>query len=192
LLASGPFWLSGRRIVVRVLIVAPGSRGDVAPLTGLGSALRTAGHDVTVAGYAMFSDLVTGCGLGFRALPGDPQLLDAASWRRRGSGPAGAARLIRLIADHMRELHAGILTAAQGADVLLLAGMSYAGGYHIGVALGLPSMGVALAPVYPTRDFPPSVLTARNLGRIGNLAAGQVPGIPGRARPRAASAGAPR
>ncbi len=159
---------------MRVLIVAPGSRGDVAPLTGLGSALRTAGHDVTVAGYAMFSDLVTGCGLGFRALPGDPQLLDAASWRRRGSGPVGAARLIRLIADHMRELHAGTLTAAQSADVLLLAGMSYAGGYHIGVALGLPSMGVALAPVYPTRDFPPSVLTARNLGRIGNLAVGQV------------------
>lgn len=160
---------------MRVLIVAPGSRGDIAPFTGLGSALRTAGHDVTIAGYAMFGGLATGSGLGFRPLPGDPRLLDAASWRQRGSGPVGAARLIRLVADHMRELHAGILTAArQGADVLLLSGISYAGGFHIGTALGLPSIGLALAPVYPTRDFPPSTLTARNLGRIGNLAAGQI------------------
>jgi sterol 3beta-glucosyltransferase len=57
--------------------------------------------------------------------------------------------------------------------VLLLAGISYAGGYQIGLALGLPSMGLALAPVYPTRDFPPSTLTGRNLGRVGNLAAGK-------------------
>ena len=160
---------------MRVLIVAPGSRGDVAPFTGLGSALRTAGHDVTIAGYAMFGDLVTGSGLGFWPLPGDPGLLDAASWRQRGSGPVGAARLIRLVADHMRELHAGILTVArQDADVLLLSGISYAGGFHIGAALDLPSIGLALAPVYPTRDFPPSTLTARNLGRIGNLTAGQI------------------
>ncbi|HEV2259623.1 MAG TPA: glycosyltransferase [Streptosporangiaceae bacterium] len=160
---------------MRVLIVAPGSRGDVAPFTGLGSALRTAGHEVTIAGYAMSGGLVTGSGLGFRPLPGDPRLLDAASWRQRGSGPVGAARLIRLIADHMRELHAGILTAArQDADVLLLSGISYAGGFHIGTALGLPSIGLVLAPVYPTRDFPPSILTARNLGRTGNLAAGQI------------------
>jgi sterol 3beta-glucosyltransferase len=159
---------------VRVLIVAPGSRGDVAPLTGLGLALEAAGHAVTIAGYAMFADLVTGCGLGFRSLPGDPALLEAAAWGRRGSGLVGSARLIRLVAGHFRELHAGMLEAArQDADVLLLAGISYAGGYQIGLALKLPSMGLAFAPVYPTRDFPPSTMTARNLGRIGNLAAGK-------------------
>lgn len=58
--------------------------------------------------------------------------------------------------------------------MLLLAGISYAGGYYIALALDMPSIGLALAPVYPTREFPPSTLTARNLGRIGNLAAGQV------------------
>src|SRR5689334_7544260 len=77
---------------VRVLIVAPGSRGDVAPFTGLGSALRNAGHDVTIAGYAMFGGLVTASGLGFRPLPGDPRLLNAARWRQRSKGPVGGAR----------------------------------------------------------------------------------------------------
>src|SRR5580658_354884 len=105
---------------MRVLIVAPGSRGDVAPFTGLGRALLAAGHEVTIAGYAMFSDLVTGAGLAFSPLPGDPRLLEAAAWRRRGSGPVGVARLIRLVASHLRELHAGILRAARHADVLLL------------------------------------------------------------------------
>ena len=160
---------------MRALIVAPGSRGDVAPFTGLGRALQAAGHEVTIAGYAMFADLVTGCGLGFRPLPGDPTLLEAAAWGRRGSGPIGAVRLTRLIAGHFRDLHAGILEAARrDTDVLLPTGISYAGGYHIALALGLPSIGLALAPVYPTRDFPPSTLTARNLGQAGNLASGKI------------------
>jgi sterol 3beta-glucosyltransferase len=172
---------------MRVLIVAVGSRGDVAPFTGLGTALRTAGHSVAIAGYEMFAGLVTGCGLEFRALPGDPRILEAARWQRGGTGPLGAVRLVRLIADHMREVHAGILaTARQGTDVLLLAGLSSIGGYHIAEGLGLPSMGLALQPVYPTGEFPPSIVAARSLGRLGNRAAGKalvVMGAPALAGP---------
>lgn len=172
---------------MRVLVVAVGSRGDVAPFTGLGTALRAAGHNVAIAGYEMFAGLVTGCGLEFRALPGDPRILEAARWQRGGTGPLGAARLVRLIGAHMREVHAGILGAArQGTDVLLLAGLSSIGGYHIAEGLGLPSIGLALAPVYPTRDFPPSIVAARSLGRWGNLAAGKalvVMGAPALAAP---------
>ena len=57
--------------------------------------------------------------------------------------------------------------------MLLLQGISAIGGYHIAEALGLPSMGLGLQPVYPTREFPPSTVTARSLGRLGNRAAGQ-------------------
>ncbi|WP_107071082.1 hypothetical protein [Streptomyces cyaneogriseus] len=34
---------------MRILIAAAGSRGDVAPYTGLGAALRRAGYDVALA-----------------------------------------------------------------------------------------------------------------------------------------------
>jgi sterol 3beta-glucosyltransferase len=61
---------------------------------------------------------------------------------------------------------------AADAEVLLLQGISAIGGYHIAQGLGLPSMGLGLAPIYPTGDFPPSTLTARSLGRRGNRAAG--------------------
>jgi sterol 3beta-glucosyltransferase len=184
---------------MRVLIVAVGSRGDVAPFTGLGTALQAAGHSVTIAGYEMFAGLVTGCGLEFRALPGDPRILEAARWQRGGTGPLGAVRLVRLIADHMREIHIGILAAArQDADVLLLTGLSTIGGYHIAEGLGLPSMGLALQPVYPTGEFPPSIVAARSLGRLGNRAAGQAlvvlgaPALAGPVRELRAELGLPR
>ncbi len=159
---------------MRVLIVAVGSRGDVAPCVGLGQALVGAGHRVTLAAYEMFSELVLGAGLEFRVLPGDPRLLDAAQWDHAGTGPLGTARLLRLTASHLRELHAGILAAAQQeTDVLLLQGISSIGGYHIADGLGLPSMGLGLQPIYPTREFPPSTVTARSFGALGNRAAGQ-------------------
>ena len=57
----------------RVVIIAVGSRGDVAPLTGVGVALQQAGHEVTIAAYTPFADMITGCGLGFRELPAELQ-----------------------------------------------------------------------------------------------------------------------
>jgi sterol 3beta-glucosyltransferase len=109
---------------VRILIAAVGSRGDVAPLTGLGTALRGAGHDVTVAAFGVFEELVTGCGLGFRLVPGDPQLPQASQqgqrWQEHGAGPASAIRFARLVAGLMRDVNASILQAArQGTDVAL-------------------------------------------------------------------------
>jgi UDP:flavonoid glycosyltransferase YjiC (YdhE family) len=69
---------------MRVLIATVGGRGDVAPFTGLGAAMRAAGHGVTVATHDVFEGLVTGCGLEFRALPGHGH--PAGQRRRHGSG----------------------------------------------------------------------------------------------------------
>jgi len=163
---------------MRVLIAAVGSRGDVAPITGLGTALRGAGHDVAVATYGIFGELVTGCGLGFRPVPGDPELLGASDegqrWQEGGSGAMSGIRFIRLIAQHTRDVNAAILQAArQDTDVLLVAGTAWFGGYRIAQGLGLPSIGLALQPTHPTSQFPPSGLTTRSLGRWGNRALGR-------------------
>jgi sterol 3beta-glucosyltransferase len=95
---------------VRILTAAVRSRGDVAPLTGLGTALRVAGHEVTVAAFGVFEELVTGCGLGFRLVLGDPQLLQASQqgqrWQEHGTGPARAIRFARLVARLMRDVNA--------------------------------------------------------------------------------------
>jgi sterol 3beta-glucosyltransferase len=69
---------------MRILIVTAGSRGDVAPFTGLGQRLQQAGHQVALAAHDRFADLVRECGLECRGLPGDPSV--------SRSGPATPAR----------------------------------------------------------------------------------------------------
>jgi sterol 3beta-glucosyltransferase len=163
---------------VRILIAAVGSRGDVAPLTGLGTGLRGAGHDVSLATYGPFEELIAGCGLGFRPLPGDSQLMLASEqgqgWQEGGAGLMSGIRFVRMITEHMREVNAAILQAArQDTDVLLLAGLVWFGGYRIAEGLGMPSIGLGLQPSHPTSQFLPTGLTARSLGPWGNSVVGR-------------------
>ena len=169
---------------MRILIAAVGSRGDVAPLTGLGTALRGAGHDVSLAAYGTFEQLITGCGLGFRRVPGDPKLLGASEqgqrWQEGGIGPMSSIRFVRLIAENLRDVNAAVLQAArQDTDVLMLAGLAWFGGYRIAEALGLPSIGLALQPTHPTSQFLPSGMTTRSLGSWGNRVLGRAAAIAG-------------
>lgn len=169
---------------MRVLIATAGSRGDVAPYTGLGARLREAGHRVTIAAQPALAGLVTGRGLDFRALPGDLRELQAASagrcLDRAGPGVRGMVEFARLGARFVAHLGAGIAAAARDADLLLLSATTAPLGYSVAEARGIPSLGVFLQPVHPTREFPPMVLNARTLGRWGNRAAGALGAALGR------------
>lgn len=67
---------------MRILIVTAGSRGDVAPFTGLGRRLLDVGHRVTVAAHPPFASLVGGCGLGYRPLIGLFEIPHPSLWVR--------------------------------------------------------------------------------------------------------------
>ncbi|MGW1892765.1 glycosyltransferase [Streptomyces sp. NPDC002004] len=152
---------------MNILITAAGSRGDVAPYTGVGVRLREAGHDVAVATHEHFAPLVAESGLEFRALPGDP-------YGSSGDG-RGTAALARKAAAFVRELGTGIAdAAAQGAELLLLSTTTAPLGWHVAEAMGVPSLGAYLQPVTPTGSFPPVVGGARSLGPWGNRAAGRL------------------
>jgi sterol 3beta-glucosyltransferase len=69
-----------------------------------------------------------------------------------------------LVVEHMREVNAAVLEAARHDTDVLLAGMASTGGYRIADGLGLPSIGLALQPGHPTREFPPSLVPPRPLG----------------------------
>ncbi len=58
---------------MHITIVALGSRGDVQPCVALGAGLRRAGHQVRIASYGVFADLVGRCGLEFAPVEGDPR-----------------------------------------------------------------------------------------------------------------------
>jgi len=155
---------------MRVLIVTAGSRGDVAPFTGLGRRLQQAGHQVALAAHGRFADLVRECGLEHRGLPGDP--LELVRARTAAPSPEAA----RSVFDgFLHELGEGVIAAVDaGTDVLLTAFGPAPLSRLVAEGLGIPSVGVYLAPAVPTREFaPPGVPVTADLPPAGNLAAGR-------------------
>ncbi|MEU8510083.1 glycosyltransferase [Kitasatospora sp. NPDC048722] len=162
---------------MRILIATAGSRGDVAPFTGLGTRLRAAGHQVAVATHTTFADQVRSAGLEFRPLPVDPRAALASAEGRRllktGSGPLAVLQLLRLGRQFMPALGDGIADAtALGTDLLLTTSTTSALGQAAAEAAGVPSIGLYLQPMAPTREFAPAVTGTRSLGGPGNLLAG--------------------
>ncbi|MFF2116606.1 glycosyltransferase [Kitasatospora sp. NPDC058184] len=162
---------------MRILIATAGSRGDVAPFTGLGVRLRAAGHQVAVATHDTFAESVRAAGLEFRPLPVDPRAELASAEGRRllraGSGPGAVLQLLRLGRRFMPALGDGIADAtALGTDLLLTTSTTSALGQVAAEAAGIPSIGLYLQPIAPTREFAPAVTGTRSLGRSGNLLAG--------------------
>ncbi|WP_404951337.1 glycosyltransferase [Streptomyces sp. ARC12] len=150
---------------MRILIAAAGSRGDVAPYTGLGAELCRAGYDVTLATTDTFAPLVRDAGLGFRRLPADTRV--------RGS-VTGNRELMRTAAAFITELGQGFADVMDdGTDLLLLSATTAPLGWHLTEATGTPSLGVYLQPTAPTGDFPPVVTGSRSLGRLANRATGR-------------------
>jgi sterol 3beta-glucosyltransferase len=136
---------------MRILIVTAGSRGDVAPFTGLGQRLQQAGHQVALAAHGRFADLVRECGLEYRALPGDPVELVRA--RTAAPSPEAAQSVFAAFLDELGE---GVMAAAgAGTDVLLTAFGPAPLSRLVAEGFGIPSIGVYLAPGVPTREFPP-------------------------------------
>ncbi|MFE9629407.1 glycosyltransferase [Streptomyces sp. NPDC006463] len=150
---------------MRILLAAAGSRGDVAPYTGLGAELRRAGYDVALATTEAFAPLVRAAGLEFRRLHGDTRAHREVGGRRE---------LMRAAAAFVTEMGQGFAEVVDdGPDLLLLSATTAPLGWHLAEAAGIPSLGVYLQPTEPTGDFPPTVTAGRSLGRIGNRAAGR-------------------
>ncbi|MFJ6835904.1 glycosyltransferase [Streptomyces sp. NPDC091209] len=153
-----------------------GSRGDVAPFTGLGHGLVRAGHDVTLVTHGCFADLVPGSGVGFHALPVDPRAeLESERGRRLHRSTTGAGKIFRLVGmtrSLVGQLSDDMIAAARSSDVLLLSGSLGPLGYAVAEGLALPSMGVHLQPLFPTREFAPPVAGVRSWGPTVNRAAG--------------------
>lgn len=155
---------------MRILIVTAGSRGDVAPFTGLGQRLEQAGHRVAIAAHALFAELVRGCGLEYRVLPGDPVELTRA---RQAAPSAGAGRAI--FSTFLDELAEGLIAAtAEGTDVLLTAFGPAPLSRVVAEGFGIRSIGTYLVPSVPTAAFPlPGSPGLEDLGPAGNLEAGR-------------------
>jgi UDP:flavonoid glycosyltransferase YjiC (YdhE family) len=153
-----------------------GSRGDVAPYTGLGYGLARAGHEVTLVTHARFEPLVAGSGVRFHPLPVDPRAeLESARGRGLHRSATGAGKLVRVVAlarALVGRMTDDLVAAARSSDMLLLSGSVGPLGHTIAEGLSLPYLDLPLQPLAPTREFGPPMLGARSLGAAGNRLAG--------------------
>jgi UDP:flavonoid glycosyltransferase YjiC (YdhE family) len=157
---------------MRVVIMTAGSRGDVAPYTGLGAGLARSGHEVTLVTHGLFESLTIGSGVRFHPTPVDPH---AVSHSERGrslhASTTGLGKLLRvasLARSAAEEMTDALVHAARGADAVLATGAVAPLGRAIAEGLTLPSMGLFLQPQHPTREFGAPMLGGRSLGPVGN------------------------
>jgi sterol 3beta-glucosyltransferase len=104
---------------------------------------------VAIATHRTFADTVRDVGLEWRAVSGDPRELIRARLQRGGSEARTATRdFVSAIGDDIAE------AADLGTDVVLTCLGQTPLSSLVAEGLGVPSMGVYLAPAVPTREFP--------------------------------------
>ncbi|MGW4247062.1 glycosyltransferase [Nocardia sp. NPDC004722] len=148
----------------RIVLVGIGSRGDIAPLTGLGVGLREAGHEVLVASHWMFAEQITRCGLDFRPMALDFEIDTdtdinrlAAGWKF--SSPSGVRGMGMGMIEALRD---------EPADVLLLPPPTEYAGLALAEAKGIPSIGLRFQPLSATAAHAPAALGPYDFGGRGN------------------------
>lgn len=169
--------------MTRIVIAAFGTRGDVAPLTGLGVRLREQlGAEVAIAAQHPYEPIVTAAGLQFRLLPNDTE--QATRDSTYGQAVVDGARMrpskdvLAQMRDDLNGVGEAMAGAAADADLLLAEGpIGSLLGYHVAEALDIPSMGAFFQPVSATKEFAPPPLTARSFGSWGNRMAWRLGGV---------------
>jgi sterol 3beta-glucosyltransferase len=149
---------------MKIMIITPGSRGDVQPYIALGKGLKDAGHVIRFVSHQNFKKLVTSYGLDFWSVDSNVQdIVENDEMRERIEKGNFLSMMAQMAKEAQREaviFAEGGLAAGQGMD-LVLAGM---GGMYIGLAiaekLNLPFLQAYVVPFTPTRDFS-SVLTPK-------------------------------
>jgi UDP:flavonoid glycosyltransferase YjiC (YdhE family) len=147
---------------MRIVMIAPGSRGDVEPYLALGKGLQKAGHVVRLVTHQNFETLVTSQALDFWPIEGNVQ--DIAQSKEM-SGLLEKGNFLAILSQMAKEAERGAVQLAQGGLAachgmdLILAGI---GGLFTGLALAekfnLPFLQAYYIPFIPTSDYPSFIL----------------------------------
>lgn len=142
-------------MLMKISILSYGSRGDVQPFLALAVALQKAGHTPILAAPRRFADLVTGRGIPFAPLAGDPAEISARI-NDAGQNPLGMLRAIqKVVFGIASQVAQQAWEACQGSDLIVHSFLFTTGAHAIARNLGIPDISAQTFPVFaPTRAFP--------------------------------------
>ncbi|MFC1961050.1 glycosyltransferase, partial [Chloroflexota bacterium] len=144
--------------------------GDVQPYVALGMGLKQAGYAVRLAAPAVFADFVTGYGLEFVPLAGDPAELARALVDEAG---LNMAKTIKAVYRHALPLGVAVYqqvrAACQDADAIIYNFLLAVPGHEMARARGVPDFFAQMYPLFvPTGDFPSMMFPPGSLGAAYN------------------------
>ncbi len=142
---------------MRIVVIAPGSRGDVEPYLALSQGLNRAGHVVRLVSHQNFESFVRSHGVEFWPIPGNVQDIvqnqDMRALLENGNFLAILLQMGREAERSALALTEGALAACEGME-LLVAGI---GGLFVGLALAekldLPLLQAYYMPFTPTQAY---------------------------------------
>ena len=154
---------------MKITMIAIGSTGDVRPYTLLGKELVGRGHQVTIAAFASFQQLVEQEGLNFYPLPGDVMNLMSHLMKPGTVGFNYLSQLERSLKDIAQPLLDAILASCQDAEAIVCTFFgstfhSVAEKYHI------PCVQTHYFPMDKNDKTPISSAPGQRMGKIWNLA----------------------
>jgi UDP:flavonoid glycosyltransferase YjiC (YdhE family) len=154
---------------MRFALAVEGSRGDVQPMLGLAARLVERGQDATVCAPPDLRGFVEGRGVKFRPLGTDVHgLLAEEAYALHRGAVVWALLAKRLFQRILREQFEALPRAAAGADMIIGAGLQFAGP-SVAEAWGIPYRPVAYCPaLFRSAEFPPPLIPNQTLPRWVN------------------------
>src|SRR5690606_32740434 len=124
---------------MQITILTYGSRGDVQPYVALGLGLQRAGYRVRLAAPEGFAAFVTGYGLGFAPLAGDPAELSQIFVDVAGLNGLRTAQAVMEYAFPLgRQVLEQCRAACQDADAVFYSFLMVFAAHEIALERGIP------------------------------------------------------
>ncbi|MGA8937634.1 MAG: glycosyltransferase [Acidobacteriaceae bacterium] len=146
--------------MAKIVLATSGSFGDLHPYLAIGVALKTRGHEVTVATSKFYQNKVVGEGLGFAIIrPDYVPMAGSSDVVRRAFAPyTGARFLIReLVLPYVEETYEDLLAACIGTDLLLIHPTLFPAPL-VAEKLGMKWMSIVLSPGVFVSSYDPPLL----------------------------------
>jgi rhamnosyltransferase subunit B len=157
-------------ILARILFTSFGSYGDLYPYIAIGIQLQKLCHRVTLATSAGYREKVESEGLGFVPVRPNVSLEDREMKRLFFDRRRGSERVIRAIAELVRESYEDTLNAASDADVIVTHPIALAA-VAVAEKRRLPWISSVLAPISflsaydpPAPPLAPWIISLRHFG----------------------------
>lgn len=148
---------------MRIVIVAPGSQGDVQPYIALGKGLKKAGNTVRLVSNLNYESLVKAHDLEFWPVESNMrEIIENEKMREvleRGSLITSMAQMGKVLRQNAVQLTSKTLAAAQGTDMVIAGISGLFVGLSIAEKLDLPFIQAYNVPFTPTREFPGALMS---------------------------------